>query len=553
MTSCHERWSHQLNLVGFPSFRTEHAFSCDRRNAAVVHGGIQRPDAGVETSVRVSSVRPRQSTESLRSWPHGILQPRHGWLSSQAQNGDGFLSTEVFVQSAAGSLREDCVRLLGRALQQAERPFWVTLWTAAPYPKLSGYGWPCGLDADNSFVAVCAESSRGTILAIPANCFFSKELMLQCAQSRWREIETLPKLGRERMCRNVKTEMKSPSFCQPSFHFQVTPGMRAMLVDWLTKVQQQFQFGLRTLFLTVNIVDRFLVTTPISRDCYQLLGITALLIAGKQVKLTDQNTKNWWTLQTVPFRLHIYRVFLSNAAFRPACMQHFCQTAFFASVLSESQILAFFRCRKNCIRQSCVNWCVYAATRTPRNRCASSSSWSCSASSGVCWRPRHTSSWNITPPRESTAHLSTVSQWSSAGALLCLPKVVLYFVGEQQKFHKQKSIWKGSKGMKDCLFFRTMFAWLFRMCCSSLIAKPECTRTCSCCFPRRTRALGRYLLEVSLQDYMLCQYQPSLLALAALEVADEVRVFHCFTSVRILPSLNVCIITWKFRMPKSHA
>ncbi len=64
---------------------------------------------------------------------------------------------------------------------------------------------------------------------------------------------------------------------------QVTPEMRAMLVDWLTKVLQQFQFAMRTLFVAVNIIDRFLGFTPITSDCFQLLGVTALLIAGKVV------------------------------------------------------------------------------------------------------------------------------------------------------------------------------------------------------------------------------------------------------------------------------
>ena len=41
-------------------------------------------------------------------------------------------------------------------------------------------------------------------------------------------------------------------------------------------------------------------------------------------------------------------------------------------------------------------------------------------------------------------------------------------------------------------------------------------------FCRQTRALGRYILELILQDYSLCQQPPSLLAVVTLEVADEV-------------------------------
>ena len=67
------------------------------------------------------------------------------------------------------------------------------------------------------------------------------------------------------------------------FCIQITPGMRAVLIEWITGMHHQLQLYRETLFLTVNIIDRFLSITPISRDCFQLLGITAVLIASKQV------------------------------------------------------------------------------------------------------------------------------------------------------------------------------------------------------------------------------------------------------------------------------
>jgi cyclin B len=36
-----------------------------------------------------------------------------------------------------------------------------------------------------------------------------------------------------------------------------------------------------TLFLTINILDRFLEVTPVSRDRLQLVGVTCMLIAAK--------------------------------------------------------------------------------------------------------------------------------------------------------------------------------------------------------------------------------------------------------------------------------
>ncbi|ELU02981.1 hypothetical protein CAPTEDRAFT_121782 [Capitella teleta] len=56
----------------------------------------------------------------------------------------------------------------------------------------------------------------------------------------------------------------------------------AILVEWLTKLCRRFSFAQDTVFLTINILDRFLVTTPISRDIFQLLGITSLLVSAKR-------------------------------------------------------------------------------------------------------------------------------------------------------------------------------------------------------------------------------------------------------------------------------
>ncbi len=66
--------------------------------------------------------------------------------------------------------------------------------------------------------------------------------------------------------------------------FQITPGMRAVLVEWMTGIHRHFRLFQDSLFLAVNIVDRFLTTTLISRKCFPLLGITALLVAAKQVR-----------------------------------------------------------------------------------------------------------------------------------------------------------------------------------------------------------------------------------------------------------------------------
>ena len=58
--------------------------------------------------------------------------------------------------------------------------------------------------------------------------------------------------------------------------------MRGVLVDWLVEVHWKFKLYPETLFLTVNLLDRFLSVKPnIPRSQLQLVGVTCLLIAAK--------------------------------------------------------------------------------------------------------------------------------------------------------------------------------------------------------------------------------------------------------------------------------
>jgi Cyclin, N-terminal domain len=57
--------------------------------------------------------------------------------------------------------------------------------------------------------------------------------------------------------------------------------MRAILVDWLVEVHLKFKLVPETLYLTINIIDRFLDRKEVSRPKLQLVGVTSLLIASK--------------------------------------------------------------------------------------------------------------------------------------------------------------------------------------------------------------------------------------------------------------------------------
>ncbi|ORX90771.1 hypothetical protein K493DRAFT_229690 [Basidiobolus meristosporus CBS 931.73] len=61
--------------------------------------------------------------------------------------------------------------------------------------------------------------------------------------------------------------------------------MRRILFDWIVQVHERFTLLPETLYLCVNLIDRFLSVKEVSTDKLQLVGITALFIAAKYEEL----------------------------------------------------------------------------------------------------------------------------------------------------------------------------------------------------------------------------------------------------------------------------
>lgn len=61
----------------------------------------------------------------------------------------------------------------------------------------------------------------------------------------------------------------------------ITPKMRSILVDWLVDVHIKFKLLPQTIFMTVNLIDRFLAVFQTTRQQLQLVGITCLMIICK--------------------------------------------------------------------------------------------------------------------------------------------------------------------------------------------------------------------------------------------------------------------------------
>ncbi|CAJ1916054.1 unnamed protein product [Sphenostylis stenocarpa] len=67
---------------------------------------------------------------------------------------------------------------------------------------------------------------------------------------------------------------------------------RAILVNWLIEVNTKFELSLETLYLTINIIDRFLAVKSVPGKELQLVGISAMLMASKYEEIWAPGVDN---------------------------------------------------------------------------------------------------------------------------------------------------------------------------------------------------------------------------------------------------------------------
>ncbi|KAI0065251.1 hypothetical protein BV25DRAFT_1927886 [Artomyces pyxidatus] len=69
--------------------------------------------------------------------------------------------------------------------------------------------------------------------------------------------------------------------------------MRGILTDWLIQVHMRFRLLPETLFLAVNIIDRFLSARVVSLAKLQLVGITCMFLAAKVEEIVAPSASNF--------------------------------------------------------------------------------------------------------------------------------------------------------------------------------------------------------------------------------------------------------------------
>lgn len=88
----------------------------------------------------------------------------------------------------------------------------------------------------------------------------------------------------------VKT-LPDPNYLQMQRNLR--PKMRSILVDWMIEVHLKFKLLPETLYLSINIMDRFLSKELVQVDRLQLLATGSLFIAAKYEEVYSPSIKNY--------------------------------------------------------------------------------------------------------------------------------------------------------------------------------------------------------------------------------------------------------------------
>jgi len=92
-----------------------------------------------------------------------------------------------------------------------------------------------------------------------------------------------------------KTTMPNPKYMD--HQEKLSWRMRTVLIDWLIDIHNQFRLLPETLYLAVNIVDRFLSSREVDTYKLQLVGVTAMFIAAKYEEIVAPSVQNYLCVQ----------------------------------------------------------------------------------------------------------------------------------------------------------------------------------------------------------------------------------------------------------------
>lgn len=121
--------------------------------------------------------------------------------------------------------------------------------------------------------------------------------------------------------RNVESA-EMPDATYMSRQTDISEKMRTILVDWLVDVHAKFRLSPETLFLGIQLVDRYLSIKLVQRAKLQLVGVTAMLIAAKYEEVYPPEVRDFVYISAKAYSkeeiLKMERAMLAAVKFRVA-------------------------------------------------------------------------------------------------------------------------------------------------------------------------------------------------------------------------------------------
>lgn len=103
--------------------------------------------------------------------------------------------------------------------------------------------------------------------------------------------------------------------------------MRSILIDWLVDVHLKFKLVPETLYLTVNLIDRFLMVKSVSRKHLQLVGVTAMLVASKYEEIWAPEVRDFVYISDRAYNrdqiLNMEKIMLNSLKFNLTVPTHY--------------------------------------------------------------------------------------------------------------------------------------------------------------------------------------------------------------------------------------
>ncbi|XP_071844621.1 G2/mitotic-specific cyclin-B-like [Apostichopus japonicus] len=128
---------------------------------------------------------------------------------------------------------------------------------------------------------------------------------------------------------------------------EINVRMRTILVDWLVQVHLRFHLLQETLFLTIQLIDRYLALHSVSKNNLQLVGVTAMFIASKYEEMYPPEindfvyiTDNAYTLNQIKSTECLMLKTLDYNLGKPLCLHFLRRNSKAAGVDAQKHTLA---------------------------------------------------------------------------------------------------------------------------------------------------------------------------------------------------------------------